>query len=185
VGAEEQAALQQGELAEAQQAPENADLDKNDAKIGDLNVTATLVTTETAPARKVIRLECQNPTHVKFSGKIQVALTRTKGSGMERVMPTPQIAWRHIETVDVAPGETFVREVSMPKNVSAEVLRIEKLREKAAESETARPPTVYYGAIAEALAPAAVPARSSSKPALVKTPSMPRDPRVAELNFGY
>jgi uncharacterized cupredoxin-like copper-binding protein len=153
VGNEEQAVAQQSAVAAEQQAPQNAALAKNEAKVGDLSVTATLMPSEGAPMRKVIRLECENPTDSKIAGKIQVALTRTSGSAMGRVMPAPQLAWRHIETVSVAPGEKFVRELTLPTVISNEVVRVEKLQERAAESDDIRAPNVYYGAIAEALDP--------------------------------
>lgn len=42
VGNEEQATQQQAELAKQEAAPENAKLEKDESKIGDLEVTATL-----------------------------------------------------------------------------------------------------------------------------------------------
>jgi hypothetical protein len=190
VGQEEEAAVQQAEVAKEVQAPENVELANNEAKIDNLNVTATLITTEVGPARKVIMLECENTTTTKISGKLLVALTRTKGSGMERVMPTPQIAWRHIENVEVEPGGKIRRELTLPKSVGAEVLRVEKLHEKAAESETVRAPNVYYGAIAEAIeSPAKPSSKSASAPSrrLSKLAMAPRDylPKVPGVEFGY
>ncbi|HEY5960604.1 MAG TPA: hypothetical protein VIV60_28820, partial [Polyangiaceae bacterium] len=92
VGNEEQATEQQAALATKTAAPENAALAQNESKVGDLNVTATLQPSEANPERQVIRLECNNPTQGRIEGVVQVALTRTSGSGRERVMPIPQIA---------------------------------------------------------------------------------------------
>jgi len=158
VGNEEQATKQQAELAKQEAAPENAKLEKDASKIGDLEVTATLAKSETSPGRQVVHLECNNPTAGRIEGKIQLALTRTSGSGGERVMPRPQIAWRHNETVEVEPGAKLVREVMLPKNIGAEVARIEKLQQAAEGSETARYPNVYFGVVAEALEAPVTPA---------------------------
>lgn len=155
VGDEEQAAQQQAELAKQQAAPENAALAQNESKIGDLDVTATLGTSETNPGREVILLECNNPTDGRIAGQIKLALTRTSGSGGERVMPTPQIAWRGNIAVDVEPGGKLVREVMLPKNIGAEVMRIAKLQKAAEESENVRYPNVYFGVDAEPIEPPA------------------------------
>jgi hypothetical protein len=151
VGNDEQATEQQAALAVRADAPENSELGQNEYKVGDLEVTATLQPSEANAERQVIRLECNNPTQGRIEGVIQVALTRTSGSGGERVMPTPKIAWRHHENVAVEPGATLIREVTMPKIVSAEVARIAKLQKAAEQSETARYPNVYFGATAEAI----------------------------------
>jgi hypothetical protein len=190
VGQGEEAALQQAEAAKDVQAPENVQLASNEAKIGDLNVTATLTTTETGSVRKVIMLECENPTTSKLSGKILVALTRTKGSGMERVMPTPQIAWRHIENVEVEPGGKILRELALPKGVGAEVLRVEKLQAKAAESETVRAPNVYYGAIAEAIESPVKPSPKAANVSSSRSTKLAMGPRAylpnkPDIEFGY
>lgn len=151
VGEEEQAAQQQLEVAREAAAPTNAVLAKNESKIGDLDVTATLGTSVAKPGRQIIRLECHNPTEGRIAGKLQVALTRTNGNSMERVMPTPQIAWRQNEAVDIAAGETLVREIALPKIIGDEVARIEKARQKAGETDDALPPRVYFGVTAAAL----------------------------------
>jgi hypothetical protein len=162
VGDAEQAAQQQAQLANQAAAPENTALAQNESKIGDLVVSATLETSETAPGRKVIRLECNNPTAGRIDGQVRVALTRSSGSGGERVMPAPRTAWRHNESIAVEPGVTLVREVMLPKNVGAEVARIEKLQKAADESETARAPNVYFGVVAEPLEMPATPAARSN-----------------------
>lgn len=172
IGNEEQAVQQQAALATQESAPANAALPKNGSKIGDLEVTATLVASESLPGRQAIRLECKNPTDGRIAGKVQVALTRTTGNSMERVMPRPQIAWRQIETVELEPGGSLVREVALPKNIGAEVARIEKARKAAEESETARYPNVYFDAIAGAVdAVNAVGAPSQGPRSLVRKPS--------------
>jgi hypothetical protein len=155
VGDEEQAAQQQAELAKQQAAPENAALAQNESKIGDLDVTATLAMSETNPGREVILLECNNPTEGRIAGQVKLALTRTSGSGGERVMPTPQIAWRGNIAVDVEPGGKLVREVMLPKNIGAEVMRIAKLQKAAEESENVRYPNVYFGVDAQPVEPPA------------------------------
>jgi hypothetical protein len=193
VGNEEQAAQQQAELAKVQAAPENTNLTMNESKIGDLDVTATLVTSETTPGQRVVRLECNNPTEGRIAGKIQLALTRTSGSGAERVMPRPQVAWRHNESVAVEPGGKLVRDVMLPKNIGAEVARIEKLQKAAEESETARYPNVYFGVIAQALeAPAASAASTASalrpkasKLLAVHKSNISMRPPMRDDNFGY
>lgn len=143
-----------------------------------------------------MHLECNNPTAGRIEGKLQLALTRTSGSGGERVMPRPQIAWRHNESVEVEPGAKLVREVMLPKNIGAEVARIEKLQKAAEESATARYPNVYFGVVAEALeAPAAPAARAAStapdvRPKASKLAAMSRSKVSALQNingrdFGY
>lgn len=169
VGNEEQALAQQGELAQQQAAPENVALGKDQSKIGDLEVTAVLALSETAPDRQVIRLECNNPTEGRIAGRIQLALTRTKGNAMERVMPSPQIAWRHNETVEVAAGETLVREVALPNKIGAEVTRIARAQKLAEESESGKYPNVYYGVVAEAVEMPAGKAPDPQRLALQKT----------------
>jgi hypothetical protein len=164
VGDEEQSAQQQANLASQEQAPQNAALAQSESKIGDLVVSATLETSQTTPGRKVIRLECSNPTSGRIDGQIQVALTRSSGSGGERVMPTPRTAWRHKESIAVEPGATLVREVMMPKNIGAEVARIEKLQKAAEASETARYPNVYFGVVAEPLEMPATPGARNQVP---------------------
>ena len=149
VGGAEQAARQQAELAEREASPPNVALARNEAKMGDLLVTAALVESEAADRHQVIRLECKNPTEQRISGKIQVELTRTTGSSMERVMPRPQIAWRHPEAVDVEPGQTLIREILLPKKIGAEVTRVAKARKHAEGSESARLPNIYFDVLAE------------------------------------
>jgi len=151
VGNEEQAAEEQAQVAKAEAAPANAQLAQNAAKIGDLDVSATLGKSEASPGRQAILVECNNPTDGRITGEIQVALTRTSGSGGERVMPTPKIAWRQKIKVDVEPGGKLVRELLLPKNIGSYVAQIDKLREAADQSETARAPNVYFGAVAEAV----------------------------------
>jgi hypothetical protein len=164
VGEAEQAVQQQAALANEEAAPQNAQLAQNESKIGDLEVMATLATSEKTPGRQVILLECNNPTEGRITGQLQVALTRTSGSGGERVMPTPRIAWRQSISVEVEPGAKLVREVMLPKNVGAEVARIEKLQLAAEESETARYPNVYFGVVAQPVENLVAPAVQRAAP---------------------
>jgi len=152
-GEEAQAAQQQTAVAKMAAAPENVALATNESKIGDLVVDATLVPSEGKSHLPMVRLACHNPTQGRISGRILVALTRTSGIPMERVMPTPQIAWRHPETVTVEPGADLVREIEMPKAIAGEVARIDRLRVLAENSENAKYPNVYYGVTADAIEP--------------------------------
>lgn len=142
------AARQQSELAVAAGAPQNAALAKNEAKVGDLVISAELAASESTPGGRVVHLECRNPTAQRISGNIEIELTRTRGRAMERVMPLPQIAWRHPEPVAVEPGQTLTRDVALPKNIGSEVARIDKLRERASNSDSTPFPNTYYGVIA-------------------------------------
>jgi hypothetical protein len=172
-GNEELAVQQQAALAEREAAPENAELAQNASKIGDLTVTATLAQSETGSGRQIIRLECNNPTGNRIDGTIQVALTRTSGTGMERVMPAPKIAWRHNEKVAVEPGATLIRELVLPKNIGAEVARIEKQQKAAMESDRVRNPNVYFGVVADGIEPpsaVAAKGRASKRPSLTIVP---------------
>ena len=142
------AARQQSELAVAAGAPQNASLEKNEAKLGDLVISAELARSDTTPGGRVVHLECRNPTAQRISGNVEIELTRTRGLAMERVMPQPQIAWRHPESVSVDPGETLVRDVPLPKNIGGEVARIDKARERAENSDSGSYPTTYYAVTA-------------------------------------
>lgn len=144
-GKSKAASRQQSELALATGAPQNADLAKNEAKVGDLVVSGELVASESTPGGRVVHLECRNPTAERISGTIEVELTRTRGAVMERVMPRPQIAWRHPESVTVEPGQTLTRDVPLPRNIGGEVARIDKLRERASDSGSIPLPSTYYG----------------------------------------
>ncbi len=153
VGQELQAEKEQAELAKEQAAPPNTPLAKNEARVDALTVTATLETAAAQSPHKVIRLECHNPTNDSISGKVRVMLTRTAGTGMERVMPTPQIAWNNLVAVTVPPRDTVIQTIALPKAIGAEVLRIDAQREKAMNSENVSMPKVYYDAVAEAVVP--------------------------------
>ena len=142
------AARQSSELATSAGAPKNVPLANNEAKVGELVISAELAQSEATPGKRVVHLECRNPTAEKIGGKLEIELTRTSGVVAERVMPRPQIAWRHPEIVEVEPGETLIRDIPIPKNIGAEVARVDKARELAEHSDTARLPTVYYGVYA-------------------------------------
>ncbi len=145
------AARQSSELAASEGAPKNAELANNESKVGELVISAELAVSDTTPGKRVIHLECNNPTSEKISGKVQVALLRTKGVPMERVMPTPQVAWRHPEVVEVEPGQTLTRDIPLPKDMGGEVARIDKARERAEGSDSIPYPNVYYSVNAMAL----------------------------------
>ena len=142
------AARQSSELATSEGAPKNTPLANNEAKVGELVISAELTESDATPGKRVVHLECRNPTTEKIGGKLEIELTRTSGVVAERVMPRPQIAWRHPETVEVEPGETLIRDIPLPKNIGAEVARVDKARERAEHSDTARFPAVYYGVYA-------------------------------------
>lgn len=150
VGAEEKATEEQAELAEKQSAPQNSALAQNESKVGDLVVTATLIEGDGKKSLRQVHLECQNPTDSAITGKVELALTRTRGSGMERVMPTPQVAWRRQESVTVQPGETLTRDIALPKNIAGEVARVEKAREAALAKGEMPMPRVFFGVAAMA-----------------------------------
>ncbi len=143
------AVVQQSQLAEETRAPQNTKLANTEAKVGDLVISAELAKSDTAPGQRVVHLQCRNPTAQGISGNVEVELTRTRGVVMERVMPAPQIAWRHPETIAVEPGETLIRDVPIPKNLSNEIARIESAVERASRSDKLSPPNVYFGVYAE------------------------------------
>jgi len=180
-GKAEAAAREQSTLARKVAAPENTTLAKDESKIGELVILTELAESDSTPGKRVIHLECQNPTDQKIAGKLAVELTRTKGNPMGRVMRQSQTAWRHTESVEVEPGTTLTRDIPLPKDIGAEVARIDKARKVAEQSETAQYPNVYYGVIAVptegATARGKVRSGSSSKLSLV----MPRGSDV----FGY
>jgi hypothetical protein len=147
-GKSKAAARQQTELAVSAGAPQNAALANNQAKIGELIISAELAASDTTPGGRVIHLECRNPTAQTISGNIQLELTRTRGVAMERVMPQPQIAWRHPESVSVEPGQTLTRDIPLPKDMGGEVARIDKARERAENSDSVPYPNTYYAVVA-------------------------------------
>lgn len=175
------AARRQSELALSARAPQNAPLAKNDAKVGDLIISAELVQSDTTPGGRVVHLECRNPTAHRISGNVQVELTRTTGVVMERVMPRPQIAWRHPESVAVDPGETMIRDIPLPKNIGGEVARIDKARERATSSDSVAYPSTYYGVTAIPIEPGG-PRRPNNRNSLSKLSLAP----LSDANsFGY
>lgn len=192
VGNEEQAVKDQSELAERKAAPQNVALAKDESKVGDLEVTATLTEGDAKQGLRIVHVECHNPTASKISGKVELALTRTRGSGMERVMPTPQVAWRHQVTVTVEPDQTWVRDVPLPKGIGAEVARIDKARAEAQQSDDKPSPRTFYGVTAVAIEPqtpknAAVMALRSPNRKAVAGPLRPPFPLGASsgVEFGY
>ncbi len=156
------AARQSSQLATSEGAPQNAQLAKNEAKVGDLVISAELAESDASRGKRIVHLECRNPTTEKISGKLEIDLTRTNGVAAERVMPRPQIAWRHPEVVQIEPGETLTRDIPLPKNIGAEVTRIDKARERAEATGTGPYPSVYYGVYAMPLERAQATARSRS-----------------------
>jgi hypothetical protein len=175
------AARQQSKLAVAAGAPQNAPLAKNEAKLGDLVISAELAPSDTTTAGRVVHLECRNPTAQRISGNVEIELTRTRGLAMERVMPQPQIAWRHPESVSVEPGETLIRDVPLPKNIGKEVARIDEARERAENSDSVPSPSTYYGVTATPLD------ASGARPkARVMAPSKPSLTLASRSNsFGF
>jgi len=147
-GKSKAAVRQSSELATKAGAPRNVALSSNQSKVGELVVSAALAESDATPGKRVVHLVCRNPTDQKISGKLEIQLTRTKGVGMERVMPMPQIAWRHLESVEVEAGETLLRDVSLPKDIGGEVARIDKARERAEHSDALSYPRVFYGVMA-------------------------------------
>jgi hypothetical protein len=175
------AARQQSELAISADAPENVLLANNQAKVGDLVISADLAPSDTTPGGRVIHLECRNPTAQRISGNIQVELTRTRGVAVERVMPQPQIAWRHPESVVVGPGETVSRDIPLPKDMGGEVARIDKLRERASNSDSVPYPNTYYGVIAMPIEPGG--ARPKNRGNSISSNSLARRPQFDVLSY--
>jgi hypothetical protein len=163
------AVVQQSQLAEETRAPQNTKLANNEAKLGDLVISAELAKSETTPGQRVVHLTCRNPTAQRISGNVDVELTRTRGIAMERVMPAPQIAWRHQESVAVDPGETLNRDVPIPKALSAEIARIDSANERAARSDKLSPPNIYFGVYAAPIEPARAHSQSRKNSAASNT----------------
>lgn len=162
VGEEEQAAAQQSAQAKAQAAPANTTLRKDESRIDELTVSATLVTSESDPQRRAIRLECQNPTEHPITGQLRVSLTRTEGSARERVMPQPRVVWSQPQTVAVEAGGSVTREIPLPKQFADQVGGTPRPGKTAKLDKRPSFPRVYFDVIAEPIEHAPQRAKVSS-----------------------
>ncbi len=163
-GAKEAAVAEAQAQATATEAPASEALRVGESRVDALEITSELVDDPANPGRIAIHLEAKNPTDQEIRTRCVVALERSTGNPMSRVSSPSTTAWEHTEELEVAPGATITRDLSLPKAVSAAVTKARKAAETAEAKGVLLSRYVSYDVTATPKPMAAARARAGADP---------------------